>query len=80
MFRVLESNNVIQPQGQAQGISAQPATKPTGDARVKELMEAFAGVAIERARVFKTPFPELRRLQMRMESNWIFSWMELPTR
>ena len=62
VFRVLESNNVIQPQGQAQGISAQPATKPTGDARVKELMEAFAGVAIERARVFKTPFPELAEI------------------
>jgi hypothetical protein len=56
-FRVLESNSVIPPQGQVQSLQAAP--KSTGDDRVKQLMEAFAGVAIERARVFKTPFPEL---------------------
>ena len=59
VFRVLESNGIIAPQGQVQNFSAQTAVKPTGDARVKELMEAFAGVAIERAKVFRTPFPEL---------------------
>ena len=59
-FRVLESNSVIPPQGQVQSLQAAP--KSTGDDRVKQLMEAFAGVAIERARVFKTPFPELQEV------------------
>ena len=62
VFRVLESNGIIAPQGQAQNISVQAAAKPTGDERVKELMAAFAGVAIERARVFKTPMPELNEI------------------
>jgi hypothetical protein len=62
VFRVLESNGIIAPQGQVQNLSVQPATKPTGDARVKELMAAFAGVAIERAKVFKTPMPELAEI------------------
>jgi hypothetical protein len=59
VFRVLESNGIIAPQGQVQNFSLHPETKATGDARVKELMGAFAGVAIERARMFRTPFPEL---------------------
>ena len=59
VLRVLESNGIIAPQGATLNHNIQTAAKPTGDARVKELMEAFAGVAIERARVFKTPFPEL---------------------
>ena len=59
VFRVLESNGIIAPQGQVQNFSGQPAPKSTGDARVKQLMEAFAAVAIERARVFKTPMPHL---------------------
>ena len=62
VYRVLESNGILAPQGQIQNLSAQTAAKPTGDARVKELMEAFAGVAIERARVFKTPFPEVQEV------------------
>jgi hypothetical protein len=60
VFRVLESNGVIPPQGSA--LNIQTAAKPTGDARVKELMEAFAGVAIERARIFKTPMPHLEEV------------------
>jgi hypothetical protein len=59
---VLESNGIVPPQGQIQNTGAQTAPKPTGDARVKELMAAFAGVAIERARVFKTPFPEVQEV------------------
>ena len=59
VFRVLETNGIIAPLGQVQNFSSPTAAKPTGDERVKELMAAFAGVAIERARVFKTPFPEL---------------------
>jgi hypothetical protein len=62
VFRVLESNGIIAPQGQVQNLSVNPAPKPTGDERVKELMGAFAAVAIERARVFKTPFPEVQEV------------------
>ena len=62
VFRVLESNGIIAPQGQAQNIPVQTAPKPSGDERVKELMGAFAAVAIERARVFKTPMPELNEI------------------
>jgi len=62
VYRVLESNGIIAPQGQVQNISVQTATKPTGDERVQQLMEAFAAVAIERARVFKTPFPHLAEI------------------
>jgi hypothetical protein len=59
VFRVLESNGIIAPQGQVQSPSAQTAAKPPQDERVKQLTAAFAEVAVERARVFKTPFPEL---------------------
>jgi hypothetical protein len=59
-LRVLQSNGVIPAPGTMFNI--QPATKPTGDERVRQLMEAFAAVAIERARVFKTPFPELAEI------------------
>jgi hypothetical protein len=62
VLRVLESNRIIAPLGQVQNFSAQTAAKPTDDERVKELMAAFAGVAIERARVFKTPMPELAEI------------------
>ncbi len=62
VFRVLESNGIVAPQGQVQNFSSSSAPKSTGDERVKELMAAFAGVAIERARVFKTPFPELQEV------------------
>jgi hypothetical protein len=62
VLRVLESNGIIATQGQVHNICAQPAPKSTGDARVKQLMEAFAGVAIERARVFKTPMPYLAEI------------------
>jgi hypothetical protein len=56
----LESNGVIPPQGSA--LNIQTAAKPTGDERVKELMAAFAGVAIERAKLYRTPFPELQEV------------------
>jgi hypothetical protein len=59
-LRILESNGVIPVPGTTFNIP--PATKPTGDERVKQLMEAFAAVAIERARVFKTPMPELNEI------------------
>ena len=59
-LRILESNSVIPPEGATFYIQA--AAKPTGDERVRQLMEAFAAVAIERARVFKTPFPEIQEV------------------
>jgi Helix-turn-helix domain len=62
VFRVLESNGIVAPQGQMHNLSVQAAAKPTGDERVKELMGAFAAVAIERARVYKTPMPELNEI------------------
>ena len=61
-FRVLESTAVIPPKGATFNHNIPTAAKPTGDERVKQLMEAFAGVAIESARVFKTPFPELQEV------------------
>jgi hypothetical protein len=61
-FRILESTGVIPLRGATLNHNIQTAAKPTGDARIKELMEAFAGVAIERARVFKTPFPEVQEV------------------
>ena len=59
-LRILKSNGVIPPEGATFNIQA--AAKPTGDERVRKLMEAFAAVAIERARVFKTPFPEIQEV------------------
>jgi hypothetical protein len=61
-LRILESNGVIAPRGATLNHNIQPATKPTGDERVRQLMEAFAAVAIERARVFKTPMPYLAEI------------------
>ena len=62
VLRVLESNGIIAPQGQVQNLGVQTAPKSSGDERVKELMGAFAAVAIERARVFKTPYPEVQEV------------------
>ena len=59
-LRILETNGVIPLRGATFNI--QTAAKPTGDERVRQLMEAFAAVAIERARVFKTPFPEIQEV------------------
>ena len=57
-LRVLESNGVI-PFRATFNHKIHTTTKPTGDERVKTLIEAFAAVAIQRAKVFRTPFPEL---------------------
>jgi hypothetical protein len=43
-------------------ITFRNATKPTGDERVKNLRAAFADVMLERAKAFKTPFPELAQI------------------
>jgi hypothetical protein len=62
VLRVLESNKIIAPQGQVQNLSVQTATKPTGDERVNTLRACFADVMMERARIFKTPMPELAEI------------------
>jgi hypothetical protein len=62
VLRVLESNGIIAPQGKVQNLSVQTATKPTGDERVNILRACFADVMMERARVYKTPMPELNEI------------------
>jgi len=62
VFRVLESNGIIAPLGQGQNFSAPTAAKPTGDERMNTMRACFADVMMERARVFKTPFPELAEI------------------
>ena len=59
MFRVLETNGIIPPKAATLNHNLAQTTKPTGDERVKQLTAAFAEVAVERARIFGTPFPEL---------------------
>jgi hypothetical protein len=62
VFRVLESNGIIAPQGQVQNFSVQTAASPNQDERVRNLRACFADVMMERAKVFKTPFPELAEI------------------
>ena len=59
MFRVLETNGIIPPKAATLNHNLTQNTKPAGDERIKQLTAAFAEVAVERARVFGTPFPEL---------------------
>ena len=59
MFRVLETNGVIPPKAATLNHNLTQNAKPPQDERIKQLTAAFAEVAVERARVFGTPFPEL---------------------
>jgi hypothetical protein len=61
-LRVLESNGVIAPRGASLNHNIQTATKPNEDDRVNNLRAKFADVMMERAKVFKTPFPELAEI------------------
>ena len=61
-LRILESNSVIPPRGSTLTHNIQTAAKPTCDERVKNLRAAFADVMLERAKAFKTPFPELAQI------------------
>ena len=61
-LRVLESNGVIPPRGATLNQNIQTAAKPSQDERVHNLRACFADVMMERARVFKTPFPELAEI------------------
>jgi hypothetical protein len=58
-LRVLESNGVLPVRGAALNHSIPTAANPNQDDRVKNLRAAFADMMMERARVFKTPMPEL---------------------
>ena len=62
VFRVLESNGIVAPQGHIQNPSLQTAAKPSQDDRMNTLRARFADVMMERARVFKTPMPELAEI------------------
>jgi hypothetical protein len=62
VFRVLESNGILAPQGQVQNFSAPTAAKANQDDRMNNLRACFADVMMERAKVFKTPFPELAEI------------------
>ena len=62
VFRVLESNGILLPQGAALNHNIPTAAKPNQDDRVKNLRACFADVMMERARVFKTPMPELAEI------------------
>src|SRR4029077_14679981 len=62
VLRVLESNGIIAPLGQDQNFRDQNAVKPNEDDRMNALRACFADVMLERAKVFKTPFPELAEI------------------
>ena len=61
-LRILESNGVIPPRGATLNHNIQTAMKPSQDERMNTLRARFADVMMERARVFKTPFPELAEI------------------
>jgi hypothetical protein len=58
-LRVLESAGVIPLRGATLNHNIQTAPKPSQDDRMNNLRACFADVMMERAKVFKTPFPEL---------------------
>jgi hypothetical protein len=61
-LRILESNGVIPPRGATFNHNIQTAVKPNEDDRMNNLRACFADVMMERARVFKTPMPELNEI------------------
>ena len=61
-LKVLESNGVIPLRGAALIHNIPTATQPNQDERAKNLRACFADVMMERARVFKTPMPELAEI------------------
>jgi hypothetical protein len=62
VFRVLESNGILAPQGAALIHNIPTAANPNQDDRINNLRACFADVMMERARVFRTPFPELAEI------------------
>jgi hypothetical protein len=61
-LRILESNSVIPAPGTTFNHNIQAAAKPNQDDRMTNLRVCFADVMMERARVFKTPMPELNEI------------------
>ena len=61
-LRVLESVGVIPPRGATLNHNIQTGVKPNEDDRMNNLRACFADVMMERARVFKTPMPELNEI------------------
>jgi hypothetical protein len=61
-LRVLESNGVIPAPGTRFNHNIQTSAKPSQDDRMNTLRACFADVMMERARVFKTPMPELAEI------------------
>ncbi len=62
VFRVLESNGILGPEGAALNHNIPTAANPNQDERANKLRAGFADVMMERARVFKTPMPELQEV------------------
>ena len=58
-LRILESNSVIPALGATFNHNIQTAAKPSQDDRMNTLRACFADVMMERAKVFRTPMPEL---------------------
>jgi hypothetical protein len=61
-LRILESNSVIPAPGTTFNHNIQAAAKPSQDDRMNTLRACFADVMMERARIFKTPMPELAEI------------------
>lgn len=57
-WRVLESNGIVALRGQAVNYTAQPLDAPASEN--ESVSAAFARITLERARVFRTPLPELQ--------------------
>jgi hypothetical protein len=60
-WRVLESNGIIPPEGQAVNYSTQlqEASANEENEAVQKTLSAFGRIAMERARIFNCPMPEL---------------------
>ena len=61
-LRILESNGVIPVRGSALNHNIPTAANPNQDMRMNALRASFADVMMERAKVFRTPFPELAEI------------------
>jgi hypothetical protein len=61
-LRVLESNGVIPAPGVTFSHNITTTANPNQDDRVKKLRACFADVMMERAKVFRTPMPELAEI------------------
>jgi hypothetical protein len=71
-WRVLEANGVISLKGQAANYTAQPQdVTATEDESVQKTLSAFGRIAMERARVFDCPMPELEEAERVSTGKWL---------